>query len=160
MCGCSKDCLIFIPFRLPQISCFTLSLQCFSSDWDSCPAVGIRPLLLFPHLLRAGPVLLTLLFFPLVPSSYWALRGFFMFFSAGQVLLSTLSWCSVCASVSEVKYSWCIRGDRGSPRPLSPLPSSSPTTILWTMVSLEESLANFSRIYSIMRKKKVLFSKL
>ena len=55
---------------LPQISCFTLSLKYFSSDSDNCPAVGIRPLLQFPHLLRAGPVLLTLLFFPLVPSSY------------------------------------------------------------------------------------------
>ena len=65
-----KDCLILIPFRLPQISCFTLSLKCFSSDSDSCPAVGIRPLLQFPHLQRAGPVLLTLLFLPLVPSSY------------------------------------------------------------------------------------------
>ena len=27
-----KDCLILIPFRLPQISCFTLSFKCFSSD--------------------------------------------------------------------------------------------------------------------------------
>ena len=67
--GCSKDCLILIPFRLPQISCFTLSLKCFSSDSDSWPDVGIRPLLQFPHPLRARPVLLTLLFFPLVPSS-------------------------------------------------------------------------------------------
>ena len=38
---CGKDCLILIPFRLPQISCFTLSLNCFSSDSDSCLAVGI-----------------------------------------------------------------------------------------------------------------------
>ena len=57
--GCGKDCLIFIPFRLPQISCFTLSLKCFSSDPDSCPNVGIGPLLQFPHWLRAGSVLLT-----------------------------------------------------------------------------------------------------
>ena len=42
------------------VSCFTLSLQCFSSDSDNCPDVGIRPLLLFPHPLRAGPILLTL----------------------------------------------------------------------------------------------------
>ena len=70
-----KDCLILIPFRLPQISCFTLSLKCFSSDSDNCPNVGIRPLLQFPHPLRAGPVLLTLLYFPLVPSFYWVLRG-------------------------------------------------------------------------------------
>ena len=32
MYGCSKDCLIFIPFKVPQISCFTLSLKCFLSD--------------------------------------------------------------------------------------------------------------------------------
>ena len=68
--GCGKDCLILVPFRLPQISCFTLCLGCFSSDSDNCPAVGIGPLLQFPHLPRAGPVPVTLLFFPLVPSSY------------------------------------------------------------------------------------------
>ena len=73
--GCSKDSLILLPFRLPQISCFTLSLNCFSSDSDNSPDVGIRPLLQFPHPLRAGPILLTLLFFPLVPSSYRALRA-------------------------------------------------------------------------------------
>ena len=68
--GCVKDCLILIPFRLPQSSCFTLNLKCFSSDSDNCPALGIRPLLQFPHPARAGPVLRTLLFFPLVPLSY------------------------------------------------------------------------------------------
>ena len=31
MYGCSKDCLILIPFMLSQISCFPLSLKCFSS---------------------------------------------------------------------------------------------------------------------------------
>ena len=41
--GRGKDCLILVPFRLPQISCFTLSLKCFSSDSDNCPAVGIGP---------------------------------------------------------------------------------------------------------------------
>ena len=75
MYGYSKDCLILIPFRLPQISCFTLSLKCFSSDSDNCPDVGIGPLLQFPHWWRADPILLTLLFFPLVPSSYWVLHG-------------------------------------------------------------------------------------
>ena len=69
-----KDCLILILFRLPQISCFTLSLKCFSSDSDSCSAVRIRPLLQFPQPQRAGPVLLTLLFSPLVPSSYRVLH--------------------------------------------------------------------------------------
>ena len=74
MDGCGKDCLILIPFRLPQI-CFTPSLTCFPSDSDNCPDVGIESLLQFPHLPRAGPILLTLLFFPLVPSSYQVLHG-------------------------------------------------------------------------------------
>ena len=42
--GCGNY-LILIPFRLPQISCFTLSLKCFSSDSDNHPDVGIIP----PH---------------------------------------------------------------------------------------------------------------
>ena len=67
--------LILIPFRLPQISCFTLSLKRFSSDSDNCPDVGIRPLLPFPYPSRVGPVLISLLFFPLVPSSYQVLCG-------------------------------------------------------------------------------------
>ena len=75
MYGYYKDCLILIPFKLPQISFFTLSLKCFSSDSDNWPAVGIGPLLQFSHQLRAGPVLLTLLFFPLVSSSYQVLCG-------------------------------------------------------------------------------------
>ena len=62
MYGCGKDCLILILFRLPQISCFTLSLKCFSSGSDNCPDVGIGPLLQFPHPPRAGPVLLILQF--------------------------------------------------------------------------------------------------
>ena len=73
MYGSGKVCLSLIPFRLPQICCFTLSLKCFSSDSDNCPTVGIRLLLQFPHPLKTRPVLLTLLFFPLVPSSCWVL---------------------------------------------------------------------------------------
>ena len=69
MYGYSKDSLILIPFRLPQISCFTLPLKCFSSDSDSCPYVRIRPVFQLPHLLRPCPALLTLLIFSLVPSS-------------------------------------------------------------------------------------------
>ena len=55
-----------------------------------------------------GPVLLTLLFLPLVPSLLSFTR-FYTFFSAGQALLSTLSWCSACTSVSEgvfLMYPW------------------------------------------------------
>ena len=64
----TKDCLILIPLRLPQISCF-ISLKCFYSDSDNCPFLG-SDLFQFPRPLRTGPVLLTLLFFPLVPSPY------------------------------------------------------------------------------------------
>ena len=75
MYGCGKDCLILIPFRLPQMSCFNLTLKYFSSDLDNCPNMRIESLLQFPHTLKAGPVLLTLLFPPLVPSSYQVLHG-------------------------------------------------------------------------------------
>ena len=56
--GCGKDCLILTPFRLPLISCFTLSLKWFSSNSDNCPSVGIGSLLQFLHQPRVGPVLL------------------------------------------------------------------------------------------------------
>ena len=106
---CSKDCLILIPFRLPQISCFPLSLKCFSSDSDNCPGVGIGPLLQFPHLPKGRSSPTNTLIFP--PSSF-VLQSFvwvYIFFSAGQVLLCTLSWCSACTSVSEgvfLMYPW------------------------------------------------------
>ena len=109
MYGFVKDCLILILFRLPQISCFTLSLKCFSSDSDNCPDVGLVPMFKFPYPLRAGPVLLTLLFFPLVPLSYRVLHDSIYSFPTGQVLLSALSWCSECTSVSEgvfLMYPW------------------------------------------------------
>ena len=94
MYGISKDCLILIPFRLPQISCFTLSLKSFSSESDNCPDVGIGPLLPFPHLPRAGPVLLTPLFLPPVPSSYLVLRGsIYSFLWSGTPVRSQLVFC-------------------------------------------------------------------
>ena len=101
MYGCGKDCLILIPFRLPQISRFTLSLKCFSSDSDNCPSVGIRPVLQFPPLTEdtSSPTNT-----PVSPTSSFILPNFAwfcMFFSTGQVLLFALSWCSPCTSVSE-----------------------------------------------------------
>ena len=78
-----------------------LCLKCFSSDSDSCPNVGIGPLLQLPHIPTVGPVLLTLLFFPpssfVLPSFAW----FYTFFSAGQAFLCALSSCSACTSVSK-----------------------------------------------------------
>ena len=71
-----------IPLRLPQTSGFTLSLQCFSSDSDNCPDVGIGPPLQSPHPPRAGPVLATLLF-SLTPPSF---ARFCALSPAGQAL--------------------------------------------------------------------------
>ena len=97
-----QQVLILILFRLPQISCLTLSLKCFSSDSDNCLYVGIRLLLQFPHLLMAGPILLTLLCFPQSRHlTEFCIYIFYISFSTGQVLLSTPSWCSACTSVSE-----------------------------------------------------------
>ena len=91
--------------------CFSFNLGCHRSavslsalnisfsDSENCPIVGIRPLPQFPHLPRAGPVLLTPVF-PLVPSSYGVLHGFMHYFllvryfwllSAG-VLHALLCW--------------------------------------------------------------------
>ena len=90
---------VWFSFHGCQRSAVSLSaLDVSPLTQDSCPHVGLGPLLQFPHPPRAGP---TLLFFP--PSSFILLSfaRFCIFFSAGQVLLSTLSWCSACISVSE-----------------------------------------------------------
>ena len=117
MYGCGKDCLILILFRLPKISCFTLSLECFSFDSDNCPAVGIGTLLQFPHLPRVCPVLLTLLFFTFSSFILLCFVWFYIFFSTDQVLLSALSWCSACISVSEGVFLMMHR-ERYTPCPL------------------------------------------
>ena len=124
MYSCGKNCLLLIPFRTPEISCFTLNLYCFSSDSDNCRDVGIGPLLQFLHPLRAGPVLLTLLFSPLVPLSYRVLCG-----SIYSFLLVRYS-CSFSAGVLHALvclkvHSWCICGERCTPHPPLPLPSCS-----------------------------------
>ena len=105
---CCKDYLILIPFRLPRsavsLSAFsvspltqTIALLCGS---DPCfippPAEG-----------RSSPTNT-----PVFPPSSFVLLSFawfYIFFSIGQVLLSTLSWCSACTSVSQgvfLMYPW------------------------------------------------------
>ena len=130
MYGCGKDCLILIQFTLPQISCFTLSLKCFSSDSDIAPMVGIRPLLQFLHQVRASPVLLTLLFFPLVPLSYQVLHGSIYYFPL--VRYSCLLSAGVLHALQCLKvYFCCICGGRCTPRPPTPPPSCSSHTLLF-----------------------------
>ena len=92
---------------------------------SDCPDMGIEPLLQFPHPLWAGPVLLTLLFFPLIPLSYWVLHGLIYSF-----LLVRYS-CSLSAGVLHALlflkvYSWCIHGKRYTPHPPTLTPSCSP----------------------------------
>ena len=134
MYGCGKNCLFLILFRLPQINSFTLSLKCFSSDSDNCPAVGTGSLLQFPHVLRAGPALLTLQFFPLVPLSYRVLCGSIYSF------LLVRSSCPLSAGVLYALpylkvYSWCIRGERCTPCPPTHPPSCSSTEWLFLKTS-------------------------
>ena len=105
-------------------SFFTLSLKCFSFDSDSCLDVGIGPLLRFLHPLRACPVLVTLLFYPLVPLSCWVLHGSiysFQLVSDSCLLSAGVPHALLCRKV----YSWCIHGERCTPHPSTPPPSCS-----------------------------------
>ena len=131
MYDCSKDCLIFIPFRLPH-GRFTLSLKCFSSDSDNCPNVGDGSLPQFPHPPRVHPVLLTLLFAPRILSSYQVLRGSICSFPL--VRYSCLLSAGVLHALLCLKvYSWCIHGDRCTPHPTTPPPSSCPIFFLFIL---------------------------
>ena len=101
MYGCGKDCLILIPFRLPQISYHLLSALKVSPDSDNCPDVGIGSLLQFPHPPRAGLVLLTLLFSPLVLLSYQVLHG--------SIYSFTLVKCSYLLSAGVLHALLCLK---------------------------------------------------
>ena len=132
MYGCRKDCLILIPFRLPQISCFTFSFKCFSSDSDNCLDVGIWPLLQFPDLLRAGPFLLTLLFFPAGSfESYQVLRG--SIYSFPLVRYSCPLSVGVLHALLCLKvYSWCNLEERST--------STYSSTVLFSLSKYSTSL--------------------
>ena len=61
--------------------------------------------------------------FPLVPSCYWLLRG--SIYSFPLVRYSCLLSAGVLHAFLCLKaYSWCICGERCTPRPPTPLPSS------------------------------------
>ena len=120
MYGCGKDCLILIPFRWPQVSCFPLSL-------NACPLTQLPwcgdqspPSVPPPAKIRSSPTN-TPVFPPssfILPSFTW----FYIFFSTGQVLLSTLSWYSACTSVTEGVFLMYLV-ERCNPRPPTPPPS-------------------------------------
>ena len=141
MYGGSKNCLILIPFRLPQISSFTLSLKCFSSDSQLSRCVDQTPASAPPPTEGRSSPSNTPVFSPssfLLLSFAWV----YIFFSVGQVLLSTLS-CSACISVSEdvfLIYLW--KEIYSTSRIPPPLCSILVNNLLKVSVALEKE--NFS----------------
>ena len=108
MYGCGKDCLFSFQLGCPRSAVSLSALNVFL--WlrqlprcgDQTPASVLLPT---EH--RSSPTD-TPVFPPssfILPSFAW----FDIFFSTGQVLLSALSWCSGCTSVSEgvsLMYPW------------------------------------------------------
>ena len=78
----------------------------------TAPLMGSEPSFNYPTHMRVGPVVLTFVSPPTPPPSSFILLSFawfYILFSTGQVLLSALSWCSACTSVSEgvvLMYLW------------------------------------------------------
>ena len=88
------------------------------------PWCGDQTLASVPPSARAGPVLLTLLFSPIVPLSYWVLCS--PIFSFPLVRYSCLLPAGFLHTLLCLKvYSWCIRGERCIPHPPTPPPSCS-----------------------------------
>ena len=128
------------------MNCFTLSLKCFL--WlRQLSDVGIRLLLQFPHPLRAGPVLLTLLFrlpSPSVPLSYPVLHE--SIYSLPLVRYSCLLSAGVMHTLLCLQvYSWCIHGERCTSHPPTPPPSCSPRAF-FKMPFLPKELSTFSSL--------------
>ena len=107
--------------------------NCISEIYELCDVIKPKQInttyfplvfLQFPCQPRAGPVLLTLLFFPLVPLSYRVLCGFIYSFPLVRYsfpLSAGVLHALLCLKV----YNWCIRGERCTPCPPTPPPSCS-----------------------------------
>ena len=97
-------CVIFIPFRLSHISCFTLSFKCFSSVPKNCPDGRDQTPARFSPPTKGRSSSTNS---PLFPSTSYVLPifvWFYIFFSSGQVLLPTLRGYSGSSSVSKGVY--------------------------------------------------------
>ena len=113
--------------------------------WLSCPDVGFRPLLQFPYPPRAGPGLLTLLFFPLVPSFYQVLHGSIYSFPRYSCTLSAgVLHALLCLNV----YSWWIHGERCTPHPPTPPPSCS--SLAYFLISNKHILTTQHLYFSLL----------
>ena len=109
MCDCGKDSLILIPFRLPQISCFPLSLKCFS--WlRQLPWCGDQIPALVPSPAEGRSSSTHTPVSPPSPSSYQVLC--WSVYSFPLVRYSCLLSAGVLHVLLCLKvYSWCIRGE-------------------------------------------------
>ena len=88
------------------------------------PQCGDRTPASVPHTPRASPALLTLLSFPLVPSSYRVLCGSvysFLLVRYSCLLSAGILHALLCLKV----YSWCICGERCTPHLPTALSSCS-----------------------------------
>ena len=115
------------------VSLSALNVSPLTQNW---PDVGLRPLLQFPHQPRAGPVLLTLLFFPLVALSYQVLCGSIYSFPLVRyccLLSAGVLHALLCLKV----YSWCIHGEKCTPCPPTPLPSCFPSSFTFEWLILK-----------------------
>ena len=144
--GWGKDCLILIPFRLPKISCFTLSLRCFFSDSDNCLHVGIGPPASVPPPTEGRSSHNNTPVFPLVPLPYWVLRSYLCSFPLVKyscLLSVVVLHVLLCLKV----YSSCIHEERCTPRPLTPPPScSSPDTFFFKKRRMLKFQINFKNL--------------
>ena len=99
------------------------------------PLWGLDPCFSSPsHHGRAAPVLLTLLFSPLVPLCYRVLHG--SIYSFPLVRYSCLLSTGILHAVLCLKvYSWCIHGERCTSRPPTRSPSCSLFLIFYPQIS-------------------------
>ena len=124
--GCHKSAVSLSALNVSPLT------QTIAPMWRSDPYFS------FPHPLRTRPVLLTLLFFPLVPSFYQILPS-----SIYSFLLVRYS-CPLSAGVLHALlclkvYSWWIHGERCTPHPPTPLLSCSPLSHVWSPKPLPQT---------------------
>ena len=120
--GFSNNCLILIPFTLPHINCFTLSLVFLfwpkQLPWyGGWTPASIPP----PAKGRSSPTDILVSRPPLVSSSYRVFHSPICFFMV--VRFSCLLSYGV---LQALLCSWCIHGERCTPCPPTPPPSCSP----------------------------------
>ena len=112
--------VILIPFRLSQISCFTL--KCFPIVPNNCPNVAIWTSASVPPPTKGRSSPNNSPLFLLLPSSYRPLHG--SIYSFPLVRYSWLLSAGILQALLCLKvYSRCIHGERCTPHPPTPQPS-------------------------------------